>query len=205
MNVYIGIDVAGPGEDETVVCVRQDNRIIKIQSFKSKDPRGEVLKLCTEYRYHVQAINIDSIGIGYYMYQHLRDVYKGRVIPINVGSASANPEKFINLKAELYWDLRKKFEDGVISNLMDDKTIAQLASIRFDTNSRGKTLIESKKDARKRGVTSPDRAEALMLCFARPQIAGANVLEFYRRNTELPKPATVEEMDSELTNMESNT
>ena len=46
---------------------------------------------------------------------------------------------------------------------------AQLASIRYRHNARGQVVIESKEEARKRGVRSPDRAEAVMLAFA-PEI-----------------------------------
>ena len=44
--------------------------------------------------------------------------------------------------------------------------MAQLASLRYQHNARGQVVIESKEKARKRGVRSPDRAEAMMLAFA---------------------------------------
>jgi hypothetical protein len=59
-----------------------------------------------------------------------------------------------------------RFEEGDVAGLTDDKTIAQLASIRYQHNARGQVVIESKEEARKRGVRSPDRAEAVMLAFA---------------------------------------
>ena len=53
-----------------------------------------------------------------------------------------------------------------MSGLDDEVSIAQLASLRYEINPRGQVQIESKEEARKRGVRSPDRAEALMLAFA---------------------------------------
>jgi hypothetical protein len=44
--------------------------------------------------------------------------------------------------------------------------ISQLASIKWKANLRGLTQIESKDDLAKRGIRSPDRAEAIMLAFA---------------------------------------
>jgi phage terminase large subunit len=38
--------------------------------------------------------------------------------------------------------------------------------VRYRHNARGQVEIESKEAARKRGVKSPDRAEAVMLAFA---------------------------------------
>ncbi|HXR24425.1 MAG TPA: hypothetical protein VN742_03610, partial [Candidatus Binataceae bacterium] len=100
---------------------------------------------------------------------------------VNVGEATVSPDKFANLKAELYWKLRERFEAGEVAGLTDELTISQLASIRYKHNSRGQVVIESKEDARKRGVKSPDRAEALMLAYARTEPA---VITFYRRELE---------------------
>ena len=85
---------------------------------------------------------------------------------VNVGEAPDESERFDKLKAEAYWGLRQRFQDGDVSGLKDSTTIAQLAGIRYRHNARGQVVIESKEEARKRGVKSPDRAEALMLCFA---------------------------------------
>jgi len=62
--------------------------------------------------------------------------------------------------------VRERFQDGQVSGLNDELAIAQLASLRYEINPRGQVQIESKDQARKRGVRSPDRAEALMLAFA---------------------------------------
>jgi hypothetical protein len=53
-----------------------------------------------------------------------------------------------------------------VNGLEDELTIAQLASIRYELNSRGLIEIESKDKMCERGLESPDRAEALMLAFA---------------------------------------
>jgi phage terminase large subunit len=87
-------------------------------------------------------------------------------IGVNVGEASKFPDRFRNLKAELYWALRERFESNGISGLQDELTISQLASIRYEINARGQVEIESKQALRQRGAQSPDRAEALMLAFA---------------------------------------
>ena len=42
----------------------------------------------------------------------------------------------------------------------DDKLAAQLGSIKWGIDSRGRIKIESKDDMRKRGLPSPDRADA---------------------------------------------
>jgi hypothetical protein len=119
----------------------------------------------------LEVINVDSAGIGWNMYTHLNDVFPGIAHPINVGESPYDPEKYANLKAELYWGLRMRAQAGDLSGSMDEKLIGQLAGIRYKHNARGQIVIESKEDARKRGVKSPDRAEAVMLAFAQHELA----------------------------------
>lgn len=161
-----GIDVAGPGEDETVLCVRQGGNIVLLESWSNADPRGAVMAALEPFRANLERINVDSIGIGYNFARHIEDTYKGKVTDVNVGAGAMDAKKFANLKAELYWGLREHFDAGEVGGLTDELAISQLAGIRYEHTSRGLIAIESKDDARKRGVTSPDRAEAIMLAFA---------------------------------------
>jgi phage terminase large subunit len=73
-----------------------------------------------------------------------------------------------NAKAEAYWCLLESFERGAIKGLTDEEMQAQLAGIRYRHTSSGRIEIESKdREAKKPGLQSPDRAEALVLAFAR--------------------------------------
>jgi hypothetical protein len=67
------------------------------------------------------------------------------------------------------------FEHGQIEGLTDETTIGQLAGLLTEFDSHGRTRIESKEDARQRGVPSPDSAEALMLALGKP----LPVFDFY--------------------------
>jgi hypothetical protein len=99
-----------------------------------------------------------------------------------VSQKSHRPDQFANFKAELYWDLRERFEKGEVSGLKDEQAIGQLATIRYSYTSRGQLLIESKEDARRRGIKSPDRAEAIMLAYAGRSKSG--FLELMRQRYE---------------------
>ena len=165
-GLYAGIDVAGPGEDETVAVIRDSaGAIVALQAWGQPDPRGEVAAFLAPYMSRLESVHVDTAGIGYYFGCHLSDLGYP-VNHVNVGAATAYPAKFANLKAQLYWALRERFETGEVAGLSDELTLSQLASIRYEHNSRGQVAIESKEDARKRGVKSPDRAEALMLAYS---------------------------------------
>lgn len=162
-----GVDVAGPGEDETVLCVRQGANIVLLEAYASSDPRGEVAARLLPYKESkngLENVNVDSIGIGYYFAQHLRDL-AFNVSEVNVGTPASDTEKYANLKAEMYWGFRQRLLDGDVHGLTDETAIGQLASIKYKHNARGQILIESKEEARKRGISSPDRAEGILLAF----------------------------------------
>jgi hypothetical protein len=88
------------------------------------------------------------------------------VTPYNGGEAPIDKERFVNARAEDY-SLREVFENGEIDiDPDDDKFTGQLGSIKWSVDSRGRIKIESKDDMRKRGLPSPDRADALAIAFA---------------------------------------
>jgi hypothetical protein len=164
-----GLDVAGPGEDETVLVIAEGEGIVGLHVSADQDPRGAVVAALAPYRHRLDVVNVDAAGIGYYLAKHLQDLgYPVR--PVNVGERSSDRERYANLKAEFYWGLRQRFQAGDVAGLMDERTIGQLAGIRYRHTARGQVEIERKEDARKRGVKSPDRAEAVMLAFARPAV-----------------------------------
>jgi ribosomal protein S27AE len=181
-DLYAGIDVAGPGEDETVLCVRRGPKIILLRAWSNRDPRGDVFAALLPYKGSIKEVNIDSAGIGYYMAQHLKDLGLP-VTEINVGEKATDSEKFFNKKAEVYWGFRMRVEAGDVAGLVDERAITQLVGVRYSHNPRGQVVIESKEDARKRGVKSPDRAEAVILAFADLAFCHG-LLEWYREEFE---------------------
>jgi hypothetical protein len=66
--------------------------------------------------------------------------------------------------------LRERFEMGMIDlDPFDLDLHAQLVSIKWQPNSRGQIVVESKEDMAKRGLPSPDHADAVMMA-GRPSI-----------------------------------
>ena len=73
-----------------------------------------------------------------------------------------------NLKACYYQIVADALERDQLYGLTDETTIGQLANIQYEIDSHGRLKIESKEEAKKRGASSLDRAEALMLALCRP-------------------------------------
>lgn len=101
-------------------------------------------------------------------------------------------EKFANLRAELWWIMRERFlktyeyvlhlrgEKGGVEHPLDELIVmpndpvlqSELSMPTWDPTSSGKILIESKKSMKSRGVSSPDRADALALTFLPEELSG---------------------------------
>jgi hypothetical protein len=83
--------------------------------------------------------------------------------------AITNPrDSFGNLRAEGYWHLRELFRTGAIrlpKGTPDaDRLAGELAGLKYRSLA-GRLYIESKDDMKRRGLRSPDLADALMLAF----------------------------------------
>jgi phage terminase large subunit-like protein len=172
LPVQAGVDVAGPGEAETVLCVRQGDAILETIAYPQADSRGSVIAALQRWP-RLEAVNVDVAGIGHYFAESLTDAGLP-VVRINVGEAPAGRSKretetakakFSNLRAQLFWSFREWAADGMLSGLTDRTTLSQLAGLRYAHDHRGRIAIERKSDALKRGVKSPDRAEAVVLAF----------------------------------------
>lgn len=126
--IEAGVDV-GAGNDRTVVTIRRGGTILHSQSFVSPDPTttvGAIVQLLREWQ--VSAVKVDSIGVGWGVYGHLRALssrhesapievldaqraaesrhgHDATVIPINVSLAATagNEHKFYNRRAEMWW------------------------------------------------------------------------------------------------------
>jgi phage terminase large subunit len=178
-SLVAGVDVGG-GEAETVVYVCEskphDFKIVAMGAWRGADTRGEVVRFLARYRGRLRSVRVDAIGIGHNFGLHLRDE-RFPVELVNVGMAcESRPEwgendpagRFVNLKAQYYHELADGFERDEVQGLRDDVTIGQLAGILYEVDAHGRLKIESKENARTRGVPSPDRAEALMLALCKP-------------------------------------
>jgi hypothetical protein len=180
----IAADIARFGEDETVIMRREGGWIRTYRAHHKADTMtttGHIAKAMkdidaeTDKNDWVRAI-VDVPGVGGGVVDRLAEL-ELPVVPYNGGEAPIDNERFVNARAEDYWTLRERFEQGEIDiDPDDDKLAAQLGSIKWGIDSRGRIKIESKDDMRKRGLPSPGRADAMAIAFAgRANAAPINV------------------------------
>ena len=140
-------------------------------------PAAKSVNFLNRYRSRLSLVRVDAIGIGHNFALHLRDC-RFPVELINVAMAcESDPQlgendpavRFVNLKACFYQTLADALERDQIEGLTDETTIGQLAGLLSEFDAHGRMKLESKEQARARGVRSPDRADALMLALCKPR------------------------------------
>ncbi len=167
-EVVLAVDVARYGSDQSVILRRRGNRVEEIRTFNGMDTMklaGWVAAAIREFQ--PAQTCIDEVGVGAGVVDRLREQGYG-VRGVNAANTPRQKNVFANLRAEGYWKLRDLFATGEIAIPGDQRLLGELAALRYSFDSHGHILMESKEDMRKRGVPSPDRADALMLAFLTP-------------------------------------
>ncbi len=172
--IQVGIDVAGPGDDETAACARVNGIIIAREQWSHTDANVPVANWLHNLRktqpYQLGLVVVDVFGIGAELGIFLAQNGGFDVFGFQGGKVAMDAEKFLNAKSEAYWRLRDMYRAKYISHLpgaLDEEKEAQLCGILWREVGRGLIQIEPKEEARKRGVSSPDRAEAEIMAFCR--------------------------------------
>ena len=179
--LIIGVDPAGMGADRTSIAWRRGRCITKIESRRGIDTMevvGWVQRIIREDK--PAKVNIDVGGLGVGVFDRLVELGHSRSVvqPVNFGGKPIEPPALgedgkpaggpSNRRAEMWANMKKVLEEGRFSLPDSDSLQADLVSCGFKFNSEGKLVLESKADMRRRGVPSPDEADAVALCFSEP-------------------------------------
>lgn len=165
-GAVFGFDPAGGGLDDNVLIKRCDSYVYEPIAWQVSSLPETVNMLEGQVMMN-ENIYVDNIGVGWGVNERLIEAGLN-AIGVNVkASPTYDPEeRFLNLRAQLYWELRERFNPQHPSPLAIPPTKElefELANLQYETTSKGKIKIESKEDMKKRGLDSPNNADALML------------------------------------------
>jgi hypothetical protein len=159
-----GMDVARFGADETCIYRNRDGVIRLVEAWRKTDTdrsRAKAQALLDEPRYRYVPMSVDVVGLGAGVYDPLRN--RGyRVEPFNGGEAANDAARFVNRRTEAWWGFREGLEAGLIDLDPDDELLAaqlQQPKWRLDASAK-RVRLETKDEMAKRGLKSPDRADA---------------------------------------------
>jgi hypothetical protein len=165
-----GLDVARFGSDSSVLCKRQSNVVHTLERWRNLDLMQLTGAVVAQYeacdhKSRPAEILVDSIGLGAGVVDRLREL-KLPARGINVSESPAMGGTYLNLRAELWHKAKAWLEKRDCKIPNNEDLIGELATVRYTFTSNGKIKIESKDDIRRRGLKSPDMADAFVLTFA---------------------------------------
>lgn len=192
--LIMGVDVARFGDDKSVICFRRgmDAASMKYESFEKVDTMhlsGRIAELAEEHS--PDAIFIDETGIGGAVVDRLNQLGVYGVIGVGFGNASDRTTKGLpkcrNKRTEIWASMRLALAGGLSIPEHDDKLHAELSGPQFGYDEKDRLQLEKKIDMKKRGIPSPDIADALALTFAYP-VTARRVLEAHNLKQAASKP-----------------
>lgn len=107
------------------------------------------------------AVDVDGIGAG--VFDQLRRRGR-RVVPFSVNTPPRRARDYDTRRSEVWWSAREELSDGMWDlDEEDDELAAQLQAPRWRVDHRGRIHVETKEEMAKRGISSPDRADAAIM------------------------------------------
>lgn len=176
-----GLDIARFGTDDSAIVIRQGPLVLHMErkhGFSGPEVGGWAI---ARMRQHGSAVvNGDSGGLGGPVLDFIRETPGIRVQDINAGSRADDNERFVRKRDELWWGARERFEtDRIVlpRKLGSEVEIlkGQVTPVRYSYRVDGRIEVESKDSMAKRGLPSPDLADALCLAFIAPWTARTNL------------------------------
>jgi hypothetical protein len=173
--LVMGVDVARFGDDQSVIWFRRgrDAKSIPPIKLRNVDTMTLAAKVAEARKYyHCEAVFVDGTGVGGGVIDRLNQLN----VPVVEVQFGGKPDRsmpgqediaYANKRAEMWGYMRQWLKGGAIPN--DVELLADLTGLEYGytmKDGRDAILLEKKADMKKRGLSSPDLADALALTFA---------------------------------------
>ena len=166
-GLIIGVDVAIGDRDRTAIIRRRGRKVYnceRLANHNTMEIAGYLKRVIQQEK--PTRVYIDCIGIGAGVVDRMQEMGFDIVEGINVARSANDKEKYRNLRAELWSEMREWLCQEMAVEIPDeDELHGEMCSLGFKYTSSGQLQIESKDDLRARGMPSPDGADALALTF----------------------------------------
>jgi hypothetical protein len=178
-KVVWGVDVARFGDDSSALAKRKGNvQLEPVKEWWGKDTMQVAGLIKAEWdatpeKERPVAINVDVIGIGAGVVDRLKELGLP-VVGVNVSESEAvnskSDRQYNRLRDELWFKSREWLEAKDCKLCDDEETIAELTTPTYSILSNGLIKVEGKDEMKKRGVKSPNRADAWNNTFAETRL-----------------------------------
>lgn len=161
----IGVDPAYTGSDEASIYLRQGLHARLLGTYPKTDDDVKFAQIVAgfEDEHKADAVFID---FGYGTGIHSIGRSWGRKWQlVNFGGESKDPG-MLNKRGEMWNSMKSWLKEG--GSIDDQQTADEIVAPEYRVKLDGRIVLEAKDDMKRRGVPSPNRADALALTFAFP-------------------------------------
>ena len=202
-----GVDVARFGDDSTVLFPTKGGFAEKPISWSKVDTSittDRIIQNISLLDFRA-VLRIDDIGVGGGVSDQLNkikrdnpDKYHYKVHRINASAGTTNPDKWFNLRTEIFDRLAQMFIDHEIAIPDDEELVSELATIRVKYVGKDNQIkqVESKANIKDRLKRSPDKADALAMAMYKGQSASwSDIPEKDPKTAAATRPVTADLME----------
>jgi hypothetical protein len=158
----------GAGGDSSIIASRRGNKLSPFKKRKTSDFNELASWAGAEIDIsNPDVFRVDVVGIGWGVEGILRDKKGGIIESADSRRKADNPERFMNKRAEMYWNLREMFDKGVMSIPDDANFKAQLGAMRYKLVN-GKVQLPEKREIKTDIGHSPDELDAAAMLYYYP-------------------------------------
>jgi hypothetical protein len=153
------------GGDETVIAATIGNQVRIVAAFRERDAVQcvrRVAHLLRDQQLSGVPLSADAGGIGGPMCDQLCSDFGFSIRRINNGAPARKNDEYANADAERWFYARRLFEKRQVILPVDGELLKQLSSRRLQYDSKARIQLEPKDAMRARGLSSPDRADAII-------------------------------------------
>lgn len=194
-DLILGCDIGGGG-DHSIICIRRGAVVLDFEKNESDDTTvlaTWILKAMSRYKptYTI----IDKNGVGHGVHSALRSC-EG-VIGFNSKNTSHNPERFVMMRDQVFWNLRDAFESGSIAIPDDDELIGELSVMKYEESNTGLIKLVSKQNANFKkemkeavGYRSPNKSDSLAMTYYKDY--SKRIRDDFKKRSLFNKPQQVQ-------------
>lgn len=176
----LSVDVAREGDDLSVIMPRRGNKIYEWQTFQGLHTIELGQRIVESFSdLEASYVGVDTVGVGGGVYDWLchdpRGLGMEHMFSVNVAEKASDRNQYYRLRDELWGLVRKNcmegrysFPDLVVKKGGVDLNLGnelahELSVVGYKLGVGGEIKIESKIDLKRRGIPSPNLADALCI------------------------------------------
>lgn len=165
----LGVDIARYGDDDTVICHKKGNAILKLEyhhGLSLERSTALVRSRIVDIPVDSRNVLVDAVGLGAGVVDNLRA--EGHHVTEVISGAKAIETRgdtfsFKNLRSQMWWYCREQLRQGLLCFEVDDPRLREdLTAPRYKITGDKVVVVESKDEIKKRIGRSTDAADAVV-------------------------------------------